>query len=138
MDTHYRYASTAFAAITAAVVLAGCDERANDAALKSIQVPTSTANAKTLKPAQQMVMGATEPQVESAIDDNAVTLKVRTALISDPILKSVNIGIETKNGAVTLTGTVDSLATREHAKQIAGAVSGVTSVIDQLTVKGAG
>jgi hyperosmotically inducible periplasmic protein len=55
--------------------------------------------------------------------------------LAEPGLKSLQINVETKNAAVTLTGAVDSDASREKAKQVASAVSGVTNVVDQMTVK---
>jgi hyperosmotically inducible protein len=72
------------------------------------------------------------------MDDAGITTKVKTAILNDPELKVLQIHVATNNGVVTLTGTVDSPANSDHAKNVAGAVKGVKSVDNQLTVKTAG
>jgi len=69
------------------------------------------------------------------VDDTAITAKVKSALMAEPGLKSLKIDVDTKNATVTLSGSVDSDASRAKAKQVAQSVSGVSSVVDQLTVK---
>ena len=53
----------------------------------------------------------------------------------EPGLHSLQIGVETRDAAVTLTGTVDSPMLKERAKQIASSVSGVREVVDNLLTK---
>ena len=57
------------------------------------------------------------------------------ALLAEPGLRSLQIGVDTKNATVTLSGSVDTAASKERAKEVAGGVAGVASVVDQLTVK---
>jgi osmotically-inducible protein OsmY len=80
-------------------------------------------------------MASTSEKVTGAVDDTALTAKVKAALLAEPGLKSLQINVETKNAAVTLSGAVDSDASREKAKQVASSISGVTNVVDQMTVK---
>jgi len=47
----------------------------------------------------------------------------------------MDIGVDTKNGVVTLTGAVDSPPLKERANQVASNVSGVRSVVDNLSAK---
>jgi osmotically-inducible protein OsmY len=74
----------------------------------------------------------------AASDDGTVTVKVKGALMTDPALKPLEIQVSTKNGVVTLAGAVDSPVQKERATQIAQSVSGVQSVVDNLTVKSTG
>jgi len=65
----------------------------------------------------------------------ATTTKVKTALLAEPGLKSLEISVDTKDGTVTLSGKVDSADQRDRAKQIAQSTGGVKGVVDNLTVK---
>jgi hyperosmotically inducible periplasmic protein len=130
MNTRSCHSVALAAAIVASFTLAACDQRNNDAARRS---DTSTAAAPTSDAAQK-VTAATD-KVATVVDDSALTAKVKAALIAEPGLKSLEISVDTKNAAVTLTGAVDSTASRDRAKEVASSVAGVTTVIDQLTVK---
>jgi hyperosmotically inducible protein len=68
--------------------------------------------------------------------DAAITTKVKAVMIAKPGLKSLQINVDTVNGVVTLSGTVDSQQNLDRAQQIAQGVEGVTSVENRLTVKG--
>lgn len=83
-------------------------------------------------------LAAKEDNAEQSMDDTGITTKVKTAILNDPELKVLQIHVATNNGVVTLSGTVDSAANSDHAKNIANAVKGVKSVDNQLTVKNAG
>ena len=70
-----------------------------------------------------------------AISDSALTVKVKSALMADSKLKSLQISVDTIDGVVTLTGQVDSQEDSRAAAQVAGAVEGVKSLTNNLTVK---
>jgi len=55
--------------------------------------------------------------------------------MAEPGLHATEIGVDTKNAVVTLSGTVDSPPLKERAKQVVSNVSGVRSVVDNLTAK---
>ena len=76
--------------------------------------------------------GSTSSNMSNAVDDAAITAKVKTAIMAEPDLKSTNINVDTKDGVVTLTGTVPSAPLKDRAKEIATSVSGVKSVTDNL------
>jgi hyperosmotically inducible periplasmic protein len=130
MSTRSSHSIALAAAILASLSLAACDRPNNDAARRS---DTSTATAPASDAAQK-VAAATD-KVATVVDDSALTAKVKAALIAEPGLKSLQISVDTKNAAVTLTGAVDSTVSRDKAKEVASSVAGVTTVIDQLTVK---
>ena len=70
--------------------------------------------------------------------DSAITMKVKSALLADPDIKSLRIDVDTSDGAVTLNGTVPSAANAERAATVAKGVDGVKSVANRLTVKAPG
>ena len=70
-----------------------------------------------------------------SLDDTEVTTKVKAELLGEPGLKSMQISVDTVEGVVTLTGTVDSQANSDKASTLTKSVKGVQSVINQLVVK---
>jgi hyperosmotically inducible protein len=72
------------------------------------------------------------------MSDAAITVKVKSAIIAEPGLKAMQIDVDTVNGVVTLTGTVNSPELMENARRVAQTVEGVKSVNNQLTVKASG
>ncbi|MDB5987958.1 MAG: phospholipid-binding protein [Nevskia sp.] len=78
---------------------------------------------------------ASSSSVGGAVDDAAITTKVKAALIAESSLKAGDIKVETNQGVVALTGTVGTADQGAKAEQIAKATAGVTSVNNQLTVK---
>lgn len=89
-------------------------------------------------PAGQISQGAKQmgQGISAAASDVAITTKVKTKMAADTGLNSFHIHVSTNNGVVTLTGTVDSTATRDMAGQVAEQVGGVKGVNNELKVKG--
>lgn len=69
-----------------------------------------------------------------AVDDAALTAKVKSALIAEPGLKALAIDVDTSGGVITLNGTVNNDESRDKAVQLAQSVQGVKSVKDNLVV----
>lgn len=92
--------------------MTGCGDRTNELA----QTPTSTT-------------------VGTKIDDTVITTKVKSALLADPEIKSFDLKVETRKGAVQLGGFVDNQTQVERAMAAARAVAGVTGVENSLTIK---
>ena len=59
-------------------------------------------------------------------------------MFAEPGLKTLQINVDTKDGVVTLSGTVDTPVLKERAMQIAQQVDGVRSVVDNLAIKSTG
>jgi hyperosmotically inducible protein len=72
------------------------------------------------------------------LDDAAITAKVKGDILSDPLLKVMQINVTTTNGIVTLSGVVDSKQSIDRAVEIARRVKEVKSVENGMVVKGAG
>ncbi|HEX3850864.1 MAG TPA: BON domain-containing protein [Polyangiaceae bacterium] len=66
--------------------------------------------------------------------DDDIRLAVSTELGRDQHIHDANVQVQATNGAVTLTGTVDNLLSRERAARLAAMVRGVRSVDDRIEV----
>jgi len=69
------------------------------------------------------------------VDDSAITLKVKAAILADDALKSSEINVETFKGAVQLSGFVNSQSDINHAVVVAKNVNGVTAVKNDMQLK---
>ena len=94
---------------------------------KSTKGVTSVRNNLTVK--------TTERSGETVIDDGAITTKVKSALAGDPRTKAHQINVETRSGAVQLSGFVDTSEAKSTAEELARAVDNVKSVDNELDVK---
>jgi len=70
------------------------------------------------------------------VDDTAITTKVKAALLADSRLKAMHISVETNQGSVELSGTVDNKSQESEAIKVANQVEGVKLVKDIMTVRG--
>jgi hyperosmotically inducible protein len=71
----------------------------------------------------------------AAVDDSSITAEVKANLFADASLKGSKIKVQTKEGVVSLSGTVKTPKAKETAAAIAKAVTGVKSVKNKITVK---
>ncbi len=69
------------------------------------------------------------------VDDSVITTKIKSLLAADNLLKSFQIGVETYQGTVQLSGFVNSRQAVDKADEIAKSVKGVKSVKNNLIVK---
>ncbi len=67
------------------------------------------------------------------LGDAALTTKVKTALLKNPVTEHYSIHVDSDQGKVTLHGSVDSPATAARAQSLAQDVRGVRSVSNELT-----
>jgi hyperosmotically inducible protein len=70
------------------------------------------------------------------VDDTVITTKVKAAIFNEPSLKSAEINVETFKGTVQLSGFVSSRADINKAVEVARGVKGVTSVKNDMRLKG--
>ena len=73
--------------------------------------------------------------VGNKVDDSIVTTKVKSALLSDPGVKSLDIAVVTRKGEVQLSGFVDNQAQIDRAIEVTHAVEGVQGVVNQMSIK---
>ena len=69
------------------------------------------------------------------IGDSVITAKIKGDILADPLLKVFQIHVTTTDGAVVLSGEVDSQQSIDRAKEIAQSVKNVKSVESELAVK---
>lgn len=79
---------------------------------------------------------ARDTSVGAKVDDSVITTKVKAALISDPIIKSFDIGVVTRDGEVQLSGFVEDQTQIDRAIELAREVENVKNVLDdQMSIK---
>ena len=128
--TRTLHPATAIVLIAAAVV--GCEKTTT-----TRTDPVGGTTTTTTISATPMASAALGKAGDVAID-SATTVKIKSALLADAEIKSLRIDVDTKDGAVTLSGSVPSAANAEQAATVAKGVDGVRSVANRLTVKAPG
>ena len=110
-----------------ALIASGCNQE---------KQPAESAGQKIDRAASQVATNTKDiaATAANAVDDAALTAKVKAALFAEPGLKTLQIDVKTQDAVVTLAGSVDSDVLRQRAVQIAGALSGVRQVVDKLVV----
>ena len=69
------------------------------------------------------------------IDDAALSSKIKAKMVLDDYVKARAIDVTTNGSIVTVSGTVRSADERERALRIARETSGVTRVVDHLSIE---
>ena len=113
---------SATAVVLIACAFAGCEKTTTTRTDASGATTTTTTISAT--PTASAALG----KAGDVAIDSATTLKI----------KSLRIDVDTKDGAVTLSGTVPSAANAERAATLAKGIDGVKSVANRLTVKAPG
>jgi len=75
-----------------------------------------------------------DSSVKGYAGDTATTSEIKAKLLADDIVPARKVKVETTDGVVQLSGTVDSQAQIERAESISKAVDGVKSVKNDLKV----
>jgi osmotically-inducible protein OsmY len=139
------------AVFAASAVLAGCDKTTT-----VTQTPAGTVTTTTIAPSAEasaviakvdasLAQAASAVQssdaasqaltkVGDAIEDGAITAQIKAALLTDPDVKGLRIGVDTKVGVVRLLGSVPNRASLNRAERIARDTPGVKSVENRLII----
>jgi hyperosmotically inducible protein len=72
--------------------------------------------------------------VSCAQTDQGISTAVKGKLVADSSVTASGVSVETKDGVVTLSGTIDSQMARAQAVQLAKETNGVRQVVDRMTV----
>lgn len=130
--------------LSAILGLAGCQQegtaekvgqkidKATENAEKKIEQVTEKAG-KEIEGAKKSVIDQSETAGEY-IDDSVITLKVKAAILNDSLLKASQIEVNTVNGVVKLSGTVDSEQSLSRAMEVVNSQKHVKSVQTDLIV----
>ena len=81
------------------------------------------------------VRDSKDTSVKGYAGDTAITSEVKAKLLADDIVPSRKVKVETTDGVVQLSGTVESQAQSDRAESIAKAIDGVKSVKNDLKAK---
>lgn len=79
--------------------------------------------------------GRSKKSTGDYIDDAAITTKVKTELLRDPVVGGLAINVDTYKGTVQLSGTAKSETERSKAAEIARGVDGVLGVRNDIVVR---
>lgn len=82
----------------------------------------------------QRKAGETADDIGDAAANAALTSLVKTKFLADTTISGLRIDVDSKNGVVTLTGTVPSAAEKNRALKVARETEGVKSVVDRLKI----
>ena len=73
-------------------------------------------------------------RVAEVVEDGALTAKIKSKMALDDHVKARDIDVDTSDGLITLTGTLQSEAEHERAVQLTLETQGVRTIIDALVV----
>lgn len=73
--------------------------------------------------------------VGNKVDAGIITTKVKSALLGDPKINSLDITVVTRQDEVQLSGFVDNQAQIDRAVEVASGVDGVRKVSNQMSLK---
>ena len=78
---------------------------------------------------------ATRESTGEYLDDSAITTKIKTKLLGDPVVSGFAVSVETFRGRVVLSGFVNSQTQVDRAVALAREVPGVREVQSALVIK---
>lgn len=79
-------------------------------------------------------VAAVRMEPNGGLDDKGITAAINIELLYDNEVVANEVDVETKQGIVSLTGSVDSILAKERAQSLAAAVKGVRSVVNRIKV----
>jgi osmotically-inducible protein OsmY len=77
---------------------------------------------------------AAASQAKDAIEDGALTAKIKSKMALDDTIEASRINVDTVDRVVTLRGTVANESQRQRAVQLARETDGVRNVVDRLSI----
>jgi osmotically-inducible protein OsmY len=79
-------------------------------------------------------LGKDKREPTQIAEDSSITARIKTKLIGDRYVDAFEINVDTYEGVVTLRGDVTNTIARDQAARLAGQVSGVKRVDNQIRV----
>lgn len=76
-----------------------------------------------------------KPTVGTTVDDSIITARVKSALLADANIKSLDIAVATSKGEVQLSGYVDNRTQIDRAVEVTRAVDGVKNIDSKMDIK---
>ena len=103
--------------------------------MRSYKYAVATAMAVAMISLVGCVAPGTPGYPATSVDDANVTAQVRTALVNEAMFKINQVRVETVNGVVTLTGTVQSRPEADRVVEMTKTVQGVKEIRNSLDVR---
>jgi hyperosmotically inducible protein len=72
---------------------------------------------------------------KETLTNGQITARIKSKMALDDSVSATAIDVDTRDGVVSLSGTVGSAAERERALRLARETEGVTSVVDRLEIR---
>jgi osmotically-inducible protein OsmY len=72
---------------------------------------------------------------DKQVNDDSISDHVRLRLASDPDVKGGALGVDVKDGVVTIGGTVETQHQKDKAAKLAKKVKGVKQVVNNIDIK---
>ena len=119
-----------------AIELARGTEGVRDVVDRLTITPGATPTTGVDDPLQQKAREGAEKAKDATPDlsDAGITAKVKSKFLGDTNVPGLKIDVDTKDGVVTLTGTVPTADEKRRAMDLAKATDGVKSVVDHIKV----
>lgn len=107
-------------------------QEARDAAMRLARDTSGVSDVKDMISVRSGTASGEAPDpnrtIGERIDDAGITMRVKSRLLDDPLVKGLQIDVDTRDSVVFLTGSVGSEAERKQAIEIARTTEGVTKV----------
>lgn len=100
---------------------------------RAMQVARSVTGVVSVENKMSVKGGTTS--VGEKIDDSVITTKIKSELLVDTAMKGADISVVTREGAVQLSGFVNSEAQIQRALEIARGTEGVKAVENKMSTK---
>ena len=98
---------------------------------RAVQIASHEAGVKSVR--NNLQIG--EKTWGESFNDQWLGSKIKSKLVAEPEIRSLNIDVDVHKGIVTLTGIVGDRYQKKRAIQIAKATDGIRWVVDNLKVK---
>lgn len=98
---------------------------------RAVEIAKSVAGVKSVK--NYLQIG--EKSFGEIFKDKWIGSKIKSKLIAEPELRSLNIDVDVNKSVVTLTGIVGDAYQKKKASELAATTDGVARVVDNLRVK---
>ena len=98
---------------------------------RAVQLATRQAGVKSVR--NNLQIG--EKSWGEAFNDKWLGSRIKSKLIAEPEIRSLNIDVDVHKGIVTLTGIVGDPYQKKRAIELARATDGTRKVVDNLNVK---
>ena len=112
------------------VILTGVVETKN-VAQRAVEIAKGVQGVKSVK--DNLQIG--EKSWKEVFNDKLLVGKIKSKLIVEPEIRSLNIDVDVHKGVVTLTGVVDSRYQKTRAIDIARTTDGARKVVDNLKLR---